>query len=173
MDKLFYCEGCVEVTGEVRREKKKIAVVLATEPNFGGGHQYAMLIAECLVKNTIQNYELVAICCNPFWNRWCRKNQIKCINGVFSSSNRNERIFNYMFPFAARIYNRYMTSMGKMLRKEKIDILFSAQQLFYIPNFDLKIIAPVHDLMHKYEPDFPEVKEHSCNSEKCQIQTFR
>lgn len=140
----------------IKKKRKKIAVILATSPNFGGGHQYAVLIAECLAQNSANNYELVAICCNPFWKRWCMKNNIKYIDKMFPDSAQN---FFYLFPFFNRLYNRYMTPMGKTLRKEKVDILFSAQQLFYIPDYGLKIIVPVHDLMHRYESSFPEVQK--------------
>lgn len=149
---------------KINEKKKKIAIILGTDPSFGGGHQYAMLVAECLAKNVIHHYELIAICNNSFWKSWCRKNKIKCINGVFSSSEQEKNLAN-TFPFLSKIYNRYMTSMGKTLRRENVSILFSAQQLFYIPNYGLKIIAPVHDLMHRYEPTFPEVKEDYKNRE--------
>lgn len=139
-------------------EKKKIAIILATDPTFGGGHQYAMLIAECLAKNANKDYELFGICYNSFWKRWCRKNNIKRIDNVFPKLRKEKRII-YTFPFLCRVFNRYMTSMGKALRKENISVLFSAQQLFYIPDYGLKTIVPVHDLMHRYEPSFPEVSK--------------
>lgn len=138
-------------------KKCKIAIILATEPYFGGGHQYAMLVAECLAQNAGLTYELIAICYNRFWRRWCRKHQVRCMDRVIPSLKQREKIVNYKFPYLCQIYNTYMTPMGKLLRKEGIDILFSTQQFFFIPNYSAKIIVPVHDLMHRYETRFPEV----------------
>lgn len=56
--------------------KRKVAMVLVTEPNLGGGHQYALEIAECLKDLPDSKYELIAICRNRFWCKWCRENHI-------------------------------------------------------------------------------------------------
>ena len=69
-----------------------------------------------------------------------------------------EKNYNIRFPFFAKIYNMYMTPMGRLIRRERIDLLFSTQQGVFIPNYFTKIVVPVHDLMHRYETRFPEVK---------------
>ena len=137
-------------------KKKKIAIFLETEPQIGGGHQYAVLIMECLKKIQSSKYEIVAICSNQFWRTWCRKNKIRYIDGNLPSLSFAEQNFNYNFPLLAKFYNTFFTLMGKMLRDNKIDILFQTQQA-YIPNYNVKEIVPVHDLMHRYERQFPEV----------------
>ena len=138
---------------------KKIALILSTNPQVGGGHQYAMLVAECLAKNRGTNYELVAICYNAFWSRWCRKNKIRCLEELIPDLSESARKFNYFCPALAAAYNTFLTSFGKMIRQEKIDILCSTQQMMFLPNYNTKIITPVHDLMHRYERRFPEVAE--------------
>lgn len=148
-------------------KKHKIAIVLATEPFAGGGHQYAMLVAECLAKNAGSSYELVAICHNSFWKRWCKKNKIRCIDGALPGLRHIEKIINYRLPHLAQIYNTYLTPLGKILHKEDIDVLVSAQQFCFIPNYHIKIIVPVHDLMHRYESSFPEVIEDYGEREMC------
>lgn len=141
------------------KKKKKILLILTSEPQDGGSHPYAMLLAECLVKNREKNYELMAVCQNSFWRSWCRKNSIKCINQAFPVLLEMKQKWNYLFPHIARIYNSYFTPMGKLLRKEKIDIVLATRQLVFIPNYNVKLVMPVHDLMHRYEGRFPEVVE--------------
>lgn len=139
-------------------KKNKIALILATEPSIGGGHQYAMLIAKCLVLHMGIHYDLVAICYNAYWHKWCKENKIRVIKEKLPVFSKLKAEFNFVFPFFSQLYNMYFTPIGKIIRKEKINILFSAQQLMFIPNYKVKIVVPVHDLMHRYEGHFPEVK---------------
>ena len=143
----------------MEKRRRKILLILSSEPQDGGSHPYAMLLAECLAKNRDRAYELMAVCQNAFWRGWCRKNRISCVNQVFPSLSEMELKFNYLFPHVAQIYNSYLTPMGKALRREGIDIVFATRQLVPIPNYSVKIIMPVHDLMHRYERHFPEVAE--------------
>ncbi len=144
---------------------KKIAVVLATIPQAGGSHQYAMLMMECLKEKQGIEYELLAICGNRFWCAWCRKNKVCYIEENIPDFSVIEKKFNYSFPFLAKVYNTYFTSIGKLLRKRRVDILLVTIQMYYIPNYNVKKIVPVHDLMHRYECEFPEVAANYKNRE--------
>lgn len=137
---------------------KKVAVVLSANLQVGGGYQYALFIAECLKELSDSRYELLAICTNRSWCRWCRKNHIRFIvmNWIAYTEKQVER--NLKIPLYSRIYSTYMTELGKTIKKEKIDLLFATEQLMFIPNLNVKIITPVHDLMHRYESTFPEVR---------------
>ena len=132
---------------------------MPTKPQDGGQHQYALLAVQCLLEKNGIDYDLVALSGNHFWRRWCKKQGIRYMDYPLPNLSKNEQTFNYCFPYLARIYYTYITSLGRMIKKEQIDILFSVQQGMFIPNYDVKIISPVHDLMHRYEPDFPEVKD--------------
>lgn len=140
-------------------KKKKVAVVLVTTPESGGGYQYALTVAECLKDLPASKYELLAICAHSSWRKWCRKNHVKYIMPKWSKQSMKQMERNLRFPVYSRIYNTCFTELGRTIRKEKIDLLFYTQQLMYIPNLSTKIITPVHDLMHRYEPDFSEVKD--------------
>lgn len=138
-------------------EKKKIAMVLDTEPFCGGGHQYALQIAQCLQELPASEYELVALGKNRFWRKWCRENHINYFKLGGSDQGPKQMIRNRRFPSFYTIYNTYKTELGKIVRKEKIDVLFATTPM-YLPKVNAKVIMPVHDLMHRYEPSFPEVK---------------
>lgn len=138
-------------------KRKKIAMVLATEPFWGGGHQYALEIAESLQELPVSEYEVVAICMNRFWSKWCKENHIRYfkINEVYHE--QKQIIRNTQHPICSRIYNTYTTEFGRLVRQERIDVLFVTAQI-YIPNVRARMIVPVHDLMHRYESSFSEVR---------------
>lgn len=138
-------------------KKKKIAMILVTQPKRGGGHQYALMVAKCLKELPASKYELVSICNNSFWTKWSKENGITYFHFNEIEPETKNILYNLKFPFFSRIYNLYVTELGRIVRKEKIDVLFATAQM-YVPNLNVKIILPVHDLMHRYENSFPEVK---------------
>lgn len=80
-------------------KKNKIALILATDPSFGGGHQYAMLVAKCLVSCSGIDYDLVAICYNFYWYKWCKENKIPCLRIKFPVFSKLKAELNFLFPF--------------------------------------------------------------------------
>lgn len=136
---------------------KKIAMVLSTYPQEGGQFQYEALLAGILLKNAPERYELYAFCRNSYWVNWCRKNRV-----VFSCLNRTccgqkEIRWNTVHPVVSGIYHRFFTPEGKLLRESRFDLLINGQQGNFLPNYFIKEIRPVHDLMHRYEGRFPEI----------------
>ncbi|MDY2698576.1 MAG: glycosyltransferase family 1 protein [Lachnospiraceae bacterium] len=138
-------------------KKRNIGLILPTKPEDGGQHQYALLIVTCLWERKDTDYNLIALCGNSFWRKWCKEKKIKYLGCSFPNDSSKEQKFNFEHPLLAKIYYTYMTPFGRIMREEKIDILLSTQQGTFIPNYQVKIVSPVHDLMHKYEPHFPEV----------------
>ena len=61
MDKLFYCEGCIELEGINGVKKKNIGLILPTKPEDGGQHQYALLVVMCLLEKRDTAYNLIAL----------------------------------------------------------------------------------------------------------------
>lgn len=137
--------------------RKKVALILTSEPQDGGEHQYALLAAGCLLEKSGGDIELMAFCGNSFWRGWCRKMGVRDGGYPLLTVSVKEMELNYRMPHLAGLYYTYITSFGKKIRKEKIDILFSTREGIFITNYKVKLIVPVHDLMHRYEPDFPEV----------------
>lgn len=140
-------------------KKKKIAVVLSAEPQNGGEFQYASLVMKCIHKLSGKQFKAIAICTNKFWYRWCRQHRISFVKCDWPKVTIKQLKQNFRFPLYSRVYNTYNTVLGKLIRSKKIDVLFLTDQFKYVPNLNVKIIAPLQDLMHRYEPDFPEVKE--------------
>lgn len=147
---------------------KKIAVALTTDPQTGGGHQYAKLVAECLKELSGTDFKLIAFCLNEYWASWCIANDIEYfkVEWRVGSPKRNLK-----YPLFSRMRGMHMTDVGRLISREKPEALFITSQFMNLPNWNIKVITPVHDLMHRYEPDFPEVKcqyEMRENILKCQ-----
>lgn len=139
-------------------KRKKVALVLSAEPQSGGEYQYALVIAECLKELSDSYFELVAVCTDRYWIRWCRENHVRYVRLKWPQQKRTQMEWNLRIPIYSRVYSMYMTEIGKFIRKEKMDALFISDQFRYVPNLAAKVILPVHDLMHRYELQFPEVK---------------
>ena len=138
--------------------KKKIGLILPTSPRDGGEHQYAVLVVTCLLERAGVEYELIALCGNSFWERWCKNAHIKYVGCPFPKGSEHKIRLTTRFPYFVGLYDRFMTPLGKKIEEEHIDLLFSTQQGAFIPEFKVKFVVPVHDLMHRYEPEFPEVR---------------
>lgn len=136
---------------------KKIAVLLDSEPEWGGEHQYASILMECL--KDVDDIELVAVCSSRYWRKWCKEHAIRILDVSWPSFTEDERKFHIRCPLFSWTYTMYMTQFGAMLRKEKINAVLCTTQGVFLPNLNVKVIAPVHDLMHRYEGRFPEVRQ--------------
>lgn len=136
---------------------KKVAILLTSLPQIGGEHSYLMILMKSLIKFDKKKYRLLAICCNYFWTKWCRKRGITYIYYKQENYSYNYMMANARFPAFFKLYNTYNSLLGKLLSKNKIDLLISGQQGNFIPQFFCRTIQPVHDLMHRYEPDFEEI----------------
>lgn len=135
-------------------DMEKIAVVLETEPDFGGEHQYAILMMECLIKH----YEVAAICGSKFWMDWCKDRKISYIKyDPDKYTLKNMKRWNKC-AFGLKTYYYFFSGIGKFLRQENIETLVCTRQGTVLPPLPCKIIRPVHDLMHRYKGEFPEVK---------------
>ena len=137
---------------------KKIAILLTSMPESGGEHQYLVLLMETLIKYNNIYFEVTPICCNRFWRKWCQENHMEFIRyerekyaPVFMELNaRCYRVF--------KLYNTYFSKLGKIITDNKIDLLIGGQQSVFLPALSCKLLQPVHDLMHKFEPDFEEIR---------------
>lgn len=137
--------------------KKRIAVILNSEPEWGGEHQYVLTVMGCLEK--ADYVEIVAVCCSRFWRKWCREHGIEIWDISWPVFTGEEQRRHIRYPHYSRIYVMYMTEFGKRLRGERIDAILCTTQGAFVPNFDRKVIVPVHDLMHRYEGRFSEVRK--------------
>lgn len=131
-------------------------VVLDTEPEWGGEHQYASVMMDCILQIT-DGKGLLAICSNRYWRKWCREKGIHILDIQWYSFSKQEQEYHIKYPLFSRIYCMYMSTLGKIIRREKVKVVLCTRQGVFIPNLSARVLSPVHDLMHRYEGHFPEV----------------
>lgn len=154
MDKLFYCKGNLDEEDMV----KKIAVLLTSVPQFGGEHQYLVLLMEAIKKCDGRYFEVLGISGNKFWNDWCKKNNINYIK--YQVDYKPEMVIqnNMRYPLGAVVYNILFDNLSRIIIRNRVKLLICGQQGIFLPKLPCKVLRPVHDLMHRYEPNFPEIK---------------
>lgn len=137
---------------------KKIAILLTSIPELGGEHQYLVLLMETLLKYNNIYFEVTPICCNRFWRKWCQENQIGFIRYKQEKYTTAHMELNAKCYHVLKIYNTYFSALGKIITENKIDLLIGGQQSTFLPALPCKLVQPVHDLMHRFEPGFEEVR---------------
>ena len=137
---------------------KTVAVLLTSEPKSGGEHQYLVLLMESLAKCNGKYFKLLPICDNLFWINWCEEYGISYVRNKTESYSYERMQANARFPLLFKIYNTRNTLLGRMIKDNKIDLLIAGQQGMFLPQCRCKVIQPVHDLMHRYEPGFKEIQ---------------
>lgn len=138
---------------------KKVAISLTSIPQSGGEHQYLILLMECLAKCNKKYFDVLAVCYNRFWILWCRKHHVDYVRCEQKDYSCKTMRMNARFPLFYKWRNKFREPLGKVISDNKVDLLISGQQSIFIPQLFCNIIQPVHDLMHRYEPDFPEIQE--------------
>ncbi len=137
---------------------KNIAILLTSEPQTGGEHQYLMLIAESLLKYNGKYYNLLAISCTRFWDNWCKYNKVYYVHEKLKFYSEKAMRLQTRFSYLCLYQNMRNDPIGKIVWKYRISLLICGQQGTFLPRYLCKLIRPVHDLMHRYEPDFQELK---------------
>lgn len=134
---------------------KKILVLLETEPEWGGAHQYASTVMDCLMESR-GGIELAAVCGSGYWRKWCAENGVRILDASWYARRVPAQWLHWQFPLFSRLYSTRFSRMGKILREEGFDAVLCTAQTSFVPNMRIKAITPAHDLMHRYEKRFPE-----------------
>lgn len=135
--------------------KKTIGLAITTSPYSGGVFQYENLLAEALWNNR-DKYNLVVICNESYWINWCIERNIKFIEDKIEPLDNRTVYLLKKYPFITILYNLLFTQKSEMIKKAKIDLLVYGQQGRFLPGKRIKQLCTIHDLMHRYEPGFPE-----------------
>lgn len=137
---------------------KKIAILLTSMPESGGEHQYLVLLMEALLKYNNKYFDVKPICCNRFWRKWCQENHIEFTRYEPEKYTLSFMKLNAKCYHVLLIYNTYFSKLGKIIRENKVNLLIGGQQGVFLPALPCKLAQPVHDLMHRFEPRFEEIK---------------
>lgn len=136
-------------------KKRTLGLVMVSSPHVGGVFQYENLLVESIYNNK-DKYNIIIISNNSYWIDWCIKNNVKFIEDEVEVYEKNTVDLMMKHPYFSTIYTSAISIRGKIIKKEKIDLIIYGQQGFFLPSLAQKQLCPIHDLMHRYEKDFTE-----------------
>jgi glycosyltransferase involved in cell wall biosynthesis len=141
---------------------KRIGLYLGVDPSAGGMYQYNLAVLEAMSALPRDSFELVAFTPSTGWSPQLSAHRMPMVlvrNGwvrrAFWKAWRSLRL-----PTApARVLSRIGDPLAREFLKQHRDLwIFPSLDplAFEIP---VRSLAAIHDLMHRYEPRFPEVSE--------------
>lgn len=145
----------------------RISIYFNNNPKSGGSFTYNLNIIDSLKYFDSKNYIFNIICCNQFNLPFEFQNNLPQNIHLFRfKENKFQIYFQWAYkkigfnPIYFRKYLAFLMNDFNILKDTKADIyLFPSQDdKSYLYNLDGKIITVIHDLMHKFYPDLPEVK---------------
>jgi len=141
---------------------KRLGILLAVEPNAGGMFQYAQSVLEALSSLQASDWQVEAAYVSALWEPILAiypfgKRQLAF--GPAGLGLANIVMASRMPGPIARAVTMTFNPLAHQLRRAACDLwIFPAQDaLTYQVN--LTTVGTIHDLMHRYEPSFPEVSD--------------
>lgn len=141
---------------------KKVGIFLGSDPGSGGMFQYSLSVLEALSSLPRQQYEIVAAFFNPAWYPYIEPLGLQLER--IGTSGREPLTLGWLWrtlclPLAPwRKSFWHLDPVARALRAKDCDIwIFPAQDHWgYLA--PVTALVAIHDLMHRYEPQFPEVR---------------
>lgn len=141
---------------------KKLGIFLGTDPGSGGMFQYSLAVLEALSALPYDDHEVVVAFFNPAWRSYVEPLGLKCISlgtpagrEPFTAGRIWRSLCLPLAPWRRLLWR--LDPVARALRAADRDLwVFPAQDhwgyLALVP-----AMVTIHDLMHRYEPQFPEV----------------
>ena len=153
----------MECLDGIKKMKKRIAVVSRMERAGGGSFQYGASILEAVTKLPQNEYEVCfwynsnslddfvkKLCCQHAKPNWLYVQFFRVIRKIANIANKVLK--------SARIENWVeYDALIRAVRAWKPDVCISLEQTYNPLSKEVRVIGPVHDLMHRYETLFPEI----------------
>jgi len=144
-----------------RPEMKLIGIYLGFPPEGGGSFQYAQCLLAASMALPTDQYEVVVVYAHPAWHRILSGHE-----GRIRTLQAREGFVEVMARFALRLgfplrlwhgISMYVSVLARLLRNQKCDCWIFPAQDFWTYALPTRNVGVIHDLMHRYEPAFPEV----------------
>jgi glycosyltransferase involved in cell wall biosynthesis len=140
--------------------KKRAVLVLLTDPFTGGGFQYTLNLLKAFESLDEARYERSIISRSSTWNELADTGRIPMHTYSVTLAERILRKLSFLLPLGRMFWRTigwYFSSIERRLQATSPDVvIYSAAEPVAL-SFRFPTVVPVHDLMHRYEPSFPEV----------------
>jgi glycosyltransferase involved in cell wall biosynthesis len=138
---------------------KRIGIVLGSSPG-GGVYQYAQAVLDAFLKLPQDKFELIVAYSHPVWLGLIPPKRAKVIH--LDESFRS-RVLNRVWHTANLPMSQWrkiaplIDPNVRMIVKEKCDLWINPSNDNWAFRAPVPALGTIHDLMHIYEPQFPEV----------------
>jgi len=139
---------------------KRVGIFLGVEPSNGGMFQYALSILESLDRLRDDGFEIKVVYVDELWKPILDNFRFEAIRefGSYFGLRLAEAFMVARIPGGiARCVASKINPISRTIKRQACDIwIFPAQDALSY-QVDVPVAATVHDLMHRYESEFPEV----------------
>jgi len=138
----------------------KIGVFLGAAPHDGGIYQYNQAMLAAVAALPRDRFSVVAACAS---DRWLEEASALDIAPLRVEIVKEEVLAGQAWRAAGlsmgawRTINPWFHSLSKALRREACDLWIFPSQDRWTYQIPVPALGVVHDLMHRYEPRFPEI----------------
>ncbi len=139
--------------------KNHVAVVLTAHPHGGGKFQYSLSILDAVRSLEKDRYRVSLVYFDDDWLRHIPRNECdvyRCGREIVGSAIRKLALSLPPVLPAWRSVNRLVHPLHRLLHRLNPDLVFYPGNDSYAYESRFPAIAPIFDLMHRYEPSFPE-----------------
>ncbi len=144
--------------------KPRLGVLLTSEPHGGGAHQYSLSILEALDRFPRDEYDIVAVYANKHWETLLSPfafNKRFQPSGLGSTLLIKSLRFGLLPVPVARGLALKRNLVVKALAEECGDLWIYPAQDEWTYLGPSRALGTIHDLMHRYEPEFREVSAYA------------
>lgn len=138
---------------------KKIGIFLTAGPSGGGMFQYSLAILSSLLARPRDEYELVVAYADPAWTKLIPA-EVRRLPLPLSRTLSTAAVLWTALGLPHKLWLRCAPLLSSVVREvvnESCDLWVFPRQDIWSSRFPVPALAAVHDLMHRYEPHFPEV----------------
>jgi glycosyltransferase involved in cell wall biosynthesis len=138
---------------------KKIGLFLGAGPEDGGMYQYSLAMLSALEDLPAEEYSLVVAYADPNWRELTSRHNAA---GVALRWGKIARVLAVVPAFLPVSYPRWGLTLARVtgwaadLMQQRCSLWVFPRQEVWSAMFPPPVLGAVHDLMHRYEPHFPE-----------------
>jgi len=139
---------------------KKILAILGNLTEFGGGFQYALSIINALKNLNTTQIRINYIVLTEKWERFLKVDEEFIFHFKENIPQKIMRKVFYLNDFFIKIFRHLSCKIHplyKLIEKIDPDLVIFPSEAHYSLGTKRSTLVPIHDLMHRFEPKFPEV----------------
>jgi glycosyltransferase involved in cell wall biosynthesis len=141
----------------------RIGLFLSAEPHSGGVFQYSLSVLEAVSALPQHRFDVVAAYLDPQWRSLLAERQVR---SIWLDGGSKIQLVGRLFSLFQSSFTMWRNSVVKLFPPVKA-LLAEQCRLWIFPAGDdwatllpVPSLGAIHDLMHRYEPSFPETRAH-------------